>query len=76
MATRVPTKHISAKPSTTPIAQGAEFINRTQAARLLGCSVQTIDSLFAQNKLRKYKPFRRVLVKRTELIALVEASQV
>ena len=75
-AVRKPTrKHANRKPPA-PVAPGAEFVNRTQAAQLLSCSVQTIDKLFADNRLRKYKPFRRVLVKRSELMALVEQAQI
>ena len=65
-----PQRHHTAQPA----ALNAEFIGRLQAAALISVNVQTIDKWLAEAKLRKYKPARRVLIRRTELLALVEAG--
>ena len=58
------------------IAPTAEFVGRLQAAALVGVNVQTIDLWIQKGQLRAFKPVRRVLIRRTELLALVEAAQV
>jgi len=65
-------KHHTANP---PAAE-AEYVGRLQAAALLGVNVQTIDAWIRSAKLRAYKPARRVLIKRAELVSLVEHAQV
>jgi excisionase family DNA binding protein len=65
--TRKPVYHHTAN----PIAEGAEFIGRLQAAALIGVNVQTIDLAIRQERLPAYRVGRRVLVSRTDVIKLV-----
>jgi excisionase family DNA binding protein len=59
-----------------PIHPTAEYLGRLQAAHLLGVNVQTIDQWIRDGKVRAYKPARRVLINREDLLKLVEAARV
>jgi excisionase family DNA binding protein len=58
-----------------PIPPQAEFIGRQQAAALVGVNIQTIDKWLNTGQLSRYKPVRRVLIRRTELVKLVEGAK-
>jgi excisionase family DNA binding protein len=52
-----------------------QFVSRIRAAELLDCSPQTIDSLIKQSKLPAYHLGRKVLVKWSDVMALLGATQ-
>lgn len=52
------------------------FVSRTHAAELLDCSVQLIDKFIRCGKLRAYRLGRKVVVRRTDLMAMVEAAEI
>jgi excisionase family DNA binding protein len=59
-----------------PVNNDALYVGRLQAAHLLGVNVQTIDQWIATNRVRAYKPARRVLISREDLLKLVEGARV
>lgn len=49
-----------------------QFISRVRAAEMLDCSVQLIDKLIHENKLRGFRVGRKVIVRQDELLHLLE----
>jgi excisionase family DNA binding protein len=52
------------------------FLGRTRAAALLDVDPQTIDKLIRRGQLRAFRLGRRVLVRKAELLQLVEANEI
>ena len=48
-----------------------EFLSRKQAAKLLVCSDQLISKLIKGKKLRAFKLGRKVIIHRSDLLALL-----
>ena len=56
--------------------EGSQFLGRIRAAALLDINPQTIDRFIQRGKLRAFRVGRRVLVRRDELLQLVEANEI
>lgn len=52
------------------------FLGRLEAAEFTRLSVQTLDAMIRQGKLRAYQVGRRVLVRKQDLIAAVTTTEV
>jgi excisionase family DNA binding protein len=55
---------------------GEQFVSRIRAAELLDCSPQTIDKLIRQGAIKAFRVGRKVIVRRADLLRLVEASEI
>jgi hypothetical protein len=53
-----------------------QFVGRIHAAEMLDCSPQLIDKLIRQKKLTAYHVARKVVVRWTELLRLVEENEI
>jgi len=53
-----------------------QYVGRTRAAALLDVSPQTIDKYVHTGRLRAFHVGRKVVVRRDELMRLVEANQI
>jgi excisionase family DNA binding protein len=62
--------------SSSPQRQSPQFISRIAAAELLCVDVQTIDALVRRAQLSAYRVGRRVILRRDELLAWLEAQRV
>jgi excisionase family DNA binding protein len=49
-----------------------QYISRVKAAELLCCSTQLIDKRIRQGELPAYRFGRKVLIRRNELLSLLE----
>jgi excisionase family DNA binding protein len=77
----IPQSCLKSKPcrhyTDTPVHESALYIGRLQAAHLVGVNVQTIDQwLLMHPEIRAYKPARRVLINRADLLKFIETSRV
>jgi excisionase family DNA binding protein len=54
----------------------AQFVGRIRAAALLDVNPQTIDKYIRRGQLRAFHIGRKVVVRRDELLRLVEANEV
>ncbi len=61
----------AAMPKTKPSEQ-SPFISRVHSAETLDCSVQLIDKLINCGKLKAYRLGRKVLIRREDLMRLLE----
>jgi excisionase family DNA binding protein len=52
-----------------------DFLSRKQAAKLLVCSDQLISKLIKSKKLRAFKLGRKVIIRRSDLIAVLKECQ-
>jgi excisionase family DNA binding protein len=52
------------------------FVRKEQAAKIMGCSVRTIDHWMAQKLIPYYKFGHRVFLKESDLLAAVEKCKV
>jgi excisionase family DNA binding protein len=69
----MPVTDPSAKPNR---ASNAQFVGRIRAAQLLDVSPQTIDKFIRSGRLRAYRIGRKVIVRKDELLRLVEANEI
>jgi excisionase family DNA binding protein len=63
--------HSELKPAAT-----VQFISRTRAAEMLDSDPQLIDKLIRQGKLPAYKIGRKIIVRKDDLLRLVEEGRV
>jgi excisionase family DNA binding protein len=64
----------SAKPTQPkPQVREPEYITRADAAFMLSASVQSIDKRIRDSSLPAYRLGRKVLVRRSDVLALLEA---
>ena len=54
----------------------AQFISRREAAALLTVNVQSIDKLIRSGVLPAYQLGRRILIKKDQLLRMVEAHEI
>jgi len=52
------------------------FINKTEAAHLLGCTIRSVDNFMKTKRIPYYKFARPVYFKAAEILKAVEASKV
>jgi excisionase family DNA binding protein len=53
-------------------SEKSPFVSRVHAAAMFDCSVQLIDKFIKCGKLKAYRLGRKVLVRREELLRLLE----
>ena len=58
------------------LSNDTSFVGRTRAAALLDVNVQTIDNFIRRGELRAFRVGRRVVVRRDELMKLMEANEI
>jgi excisionase family DNA binding protein len=59
-----------------PSSVDPQFLSRTHAAELLDVSPQLIDKFVLLGRLRAFRLGRKVVVRKDELLRLVEAGEV
>ena len=64
------------KASRLSATDESQFLGRTRAAEFLDVSPQTVDKLIHRGQLRAFRIGRRVVVRRDELLQLVEANEI
>jgi excisionase family DNA binding protein len=64
--------HSPRRSSNEPV----QFVGRIGAAAMLDVDPQTIDKIIRRGQLRAFRVGRRVVVRRDELMRLVEANEI
>jgi excisionase family DNA binding protein len=74
MKTTIPSI-LSPFPRNRP-SEGPQFVGRIHAAAMLDVNPQTLDKLIREGALKAFRIGRRVIVRRDELLKLVEANEI
>jgi excisionase family DNA binding protein len=63
-------------PERAKLPEHPQFVSRVRAAERLDCSVQLIDKFIRVGQLRAYRLGRKVVLRETDLLAMVEANEI